>query len=104
MAIATAAKEIVVDGIDIAVGAGAESISLVQNEHMNVYRAKDSWLDERVPQIYKSMLETAEIVADRYGVSREVQDDTRCSLSSVQRPRRMRGAFATRSFRPRPRT
>ncbi|NNM74721.1 acetyl-CoA C-acyltransferase [Enterovirga aerilata] len=75
MAIATAAKEIVVDGMQVAVGGGLESISLVQNEHQNRWRAADPWLVDRVPQLYMTMLETAEIVADRYGVSREAQDE-----------------------------
>ena len=74
MAIATAAKEIVVDGLQVAVGGGVESISLVQNEHLNRYRGQDPALVERVPAIYMSMLETAETVASRYGISREAQD------------------------------
>jgi acetyl-CoA C-acetyltransferase len=75
MAIATAAKEIMVDGLQIAVGGGVESISLVQNEHANQWRAEDAVLAARMPAIYMSMLETAEIVAERYGVSREAQDE-----------------------------
>ena len=75
MAIATAAKEIMVDGLDVAVGGGLDSISLVQNEHQNRWRGQDPWLVERVPQLYMTMLETAEIVSDRYGVSREAQDE-----------------------------
>ncbi|SER32714.1 acetyl-CoA C-acyltransferase [Arthrobacter sp. OV608] len=74
MAIATAAKQIVVDGMQIAVGGGVESISLVQNDKQNFYRAHDEWLSEHVPGIYLPMLHTAEIVAERYGVSREAQD------------------------------
>lgn len=74
MAIATAAKQIVVDGMHIAVGGGVESISLVQNDKQNFYRARDGWLNENVPGIYLPMLHTAEIVAERYGVSREAQD------------------------------
>lgn len=74
MAIGAAAKQIVSDGINIAVGGGVESISLVQNEHQNRYRTRDPWLTEHRPDMYMSMLETAEIVADRYGVSRESQD------------------------------
>lgn len=74
MAIATAAKQIVVDGMHIAVGGGVESISLVQNDKQNFYRARDGWLSEHVPGIYLPMLHTAEIVAERYGVSREAQD------------------------------
>lgn len=83
MAIATASKQVVMDGMDIAVGGGVDSISLVQNEHMNDYRAQDPWLVEHVPALYMSMLETAEVVAQRYGVSREAQDDY--ALQSQQR-------------------
>src|SRR6267378_1471101 len=83
MAIATAAKEIMHDGMTIAVGGGVESVSLVQNEHMNRYRAQDPALVERIPALYMTMLETAEIVADRYGVSREAQDEY--ALRSQQR-------------------
>jgi acetyl-CoA C-acetyltransferase len=83
MAIATAAKEIAYDGIDIAVAGGLESISLVQNEHMNRYRAEDPALTEIAPAIYMTMLETAEIVSERYGVSREAQDEY--ALQSQQR-------------------
>lgn len=74
MAIATAAKQIVVDGMNVTVAGGVESISLVQNTHANTYRAEDPWLKEHRPAIYLPMLETAEIVAHRYGVSRESQD------------------------------
>ena len=75
MAIATAAKQVVLDGQQVAIGGGVDSISLVQNEHMNTYRAQDPWLVEHVPATYMSMLETAEVVAKRYGVSREAQDE-----------------------------
>jgi acetyl-CoA C-acetyltransferase len=73
-AIATAAKQIIDDGVPVAVGAGVESISLVQNEHMNKYRYEDEDLLALHPDMYISMLETAEVVAKRYGISREVQD------------------------------
>lgn len=75
MAIAIAAKQIVHDGMDITVGGGVESISLTQNDKMNLYRAEDPWLVDRHPDIYMPMLQTAEIVAARYGVSRERQDE-----------------------------
>ncbi len=83
MAIATAAKQIISDGMTITVGGGLESISLVQNQHMNLHKAFDPWINEHVPSLYMSMLETAEIVADRYDVSREAQDEY--SLQSQQR-------------------
>ncbi|MGY1869537.1 MULTISPECIES: acetyl-CoA C-acyltransferase [Nocardia] len=75
MAIATAAKQIVVDGMRTTIGGGVESISLVQNNHLNLYRAQDPWLLEHRPDIYMPMLHTAELVAERYGVSREAQDE-----------------------------
>jgi acetyl-CoA C-acetyltransferase len=83
MAIATAAKQIIDDGMSVVVGGGLESVSLVQNEHRNAYRAADPELVARVPQLYMTMIETAEIVADRYNVSREDQDEY--SLRSQQR-------------------
>src|SRR5246500_4871393 len=83
MAIATAAKEIVHDGMTIAVGGGLESISLVQNDKRNQYRAQDPWLIEQRPDLYMTMIETAEIVAERYQVTREAQDEY--ALLSQQR-------------------
>lgn len=83
MAIATAAKQIVLDGMQVAIGGGVESISLVQNDKMNRFRVTDPWLVKNIPQTYMTMIETAEIVAERYGVSREAQDEY--SLQSQQR-------------------
>ncbi|MGI3166658.1 acetyl-CoA C-acyltransferase [Pseudooceanicola sp. 200-1SW] len=83
MAIATAAKQIITDGMQVAIGGGVESISLVQNQNMRTDRARDPWIMEHRPDIYMSMLETAEIVAERYGVTREDQDAY--SLRSQQR-------------------
>ncbi len=83
MAIATAAKQIIVDGMQVAVGGGVESISLVQNQHMNAYRMVDEELLAMTPDMYVAMIETAEVVAERYGVSREAQDEY--ALQSQQR-------------------
>ncbi|MGJ8689194.1 MAG: acetyl-CoA C-acyltransferase [Gammaproteobacteria bacterium] len=74
MAIATAAKQIIVDNMPIVIGAGLESISLVQNEHRNNYRASDPRVLELSPNAYMPMLQTAEIVAKRYGIGRDAQD------------------------------
>jgi acetyl-CoA C-acetyltransferase len=74
MAIATAAKQISAGEMTIAVAGGLESISLVQTPRMNLDRWQDPWLKQHCPSIYMSMIETAEIVARRYGVSREQQD------------------------------
>jgi len=83
MAIATAAKEIVHDGMTIAVGGGLESISLVQNDKRNQFRAQDPWLVDQRPDLYMTMIETAEIVAERYQVTRGAQDEY--ALLSQQR-------------------
>lgn len=83
MAIATAAKQVTHDGQIVAVGGGLESISLVQNQNMNLYRLRDPDLIKLAPHVYMSMLETAEVVAARYGVSREAQDAY--ALQSQQR-------------------
>jgi acetyl-CoA C-acetyltransferase len=61
--------------MSIVIGGGLESISLVQNEHYNRYRASDPNVLEAAPHIYMSMLETAEVVTGRYGISREQQDE-----------------------------
>ena len=75
MAIAIAAKQVLEDNMCVVVGGGVESISLVQNEHFNSYREKDPNALAAAPEIYMSMLETAEVVSKRYGVSREYQDE-----------------------------
>ena len=75
MAIATAAKQIIVDGMTLVVGGGVESTSLVRAEYLRAARTKDPALIERLPELYMSMLETAEIVAERYAVSRDAQDE-----------------------------
>mgnify|MGYP006271138471 CR=1 FL=1 len=83
MALATAAKQVIHDGMDVVVGGGVESISLVQTPQMRLDRLRDPDLDRDIPGLYMSMLETAEIVADRYGVSRDAQDEY--ALRSQQR-------------------
>ncbi len=83
MAIATAAKQIICDNMPIVVGAGLESISLVQNEHRNNYRAQDPNVLAQSEHAYMSMLETAETVARRYNISRDQQDEY--GLQSQQR-------------------
>ena len=82
-AIVMAAQRVIVDRVPIVVAGGLESISLVQNEHQNKHRLREPWLDERKPEIYMTMIETAEVVARRYDISREVQDEY--ALASQQR-------------------
>jgi len=83
MAIAIAAKQVLHDNMPIVVGGGVESISLVQNEHYNSYRGKDDKVLAAAPDVYMSMLETAEVVSKRYDISREQQDEY--ALQSQQR-------------------
>jgi acetyl-CoA C-acetyltransferase len=83
MAIAIAAKQILHDDMLVTIGGGIESISVAEDEHLNSHRAKDPWLAEHLPSIYLPMLHTAEIVAQRYGVTRERQDEF--ALLSQQR-------------------
>jgi acetyl-CoA C-acetyltransferase len=93
MAVAIAAKNIIVDGVDIAIGGGVESISLVQNKHLNRFRAGDpSVLDAR-PDFYMPMIDTAEFVSRRYGISRE-----QCDAYSVASQKRTALAQASGAF------
>ena len=75
MSIGVIANRVRLGEIDIGVGGGLESVSLVQTPAMNVDRLVDPWIEANRPDVYMTMLETAEIVADRYGVSREAQDE-----------------------------
>ncbi len=75
MAIATAAKQIIVDGMQVTVGAGQENISAVQTRNLEwALGEQDSTVIQHVPHAYMPMLHTAEHVAKRYGISREAQD------------------------------
>jgi acetyl-CoA C-acetyltransferase len=75
MAVATAAKQIIVDGMEVTVGGGQENISAVQNPFVKwVAEAADPNLVAQATHAYISMLQTAEIVSRKYGISREAQD------------------------------
>lgn len=82
-AVALAARSIMVDEIDVAVAGGVESISLTLNKHASAYRNRSAAVIAQEAYAYIPMIETAEIVAERYGVSREAQDAA--SLRSHQR-------------------
>jgi len=83
MAIAVAAHQVVLEGQDIVLGGGVDSISLVQNEHMNMYRYEDAVVKPNKHDYYKSMIEPAEKAAKRYHISRHAQDEY--ALRSQQR-------------------
>ena len=72
--IALAAQRIMTEGISVIVAGGLESISCVQNE-ANTHMRRDPWLNEHKPAIYWTMLQTAEQVAKRYGISKRAQDE-----------------------------
>lgn len=83
MSVATAAKQITEDGMNVVVGGGLDSISLVQNEHMNMHQFVDEELVAISPNIHMPMLQTAEVVASRYNISRQAMDEY--GLQSQQR-------------------
>lgn len=73
--IAMAADRIRAGDASILVAGGLESVSLVQNAHANQHRIQDEWIAANKPELYWSMLQTAETVGQRYGVSRQAQDE-----------------------------
>ena len=84
MAIATAAKQVIVDGMDVVVAGGHDNITAVQEAYMGwVVKEKDLQVIQHAPNAYMPMLQTAEFVAKKYGISREAQD--RYALESQQR-------------------
>ena len=93
MSIGVIANRVRLGEIDVGVGGGLESVSLVQTPAMNVDRLVDPWIEAHRPDVYMTMLETAEIVADRYNVSREAQDEY-----AVESHRRTAAAQATGRF------
>tara|TARA_B100000749_G_scaffold267913_1_gene245271 strand:+ start:237 stop:1412 length:1176 start_codon:yes stop_codon:yes gene_type:complete len=72
MAIATAAKQVIDDEMPICVGGGVESISMVQTGNMNTHA--NTSVTSKAKDIYMAMLNTAEVVADRYSISRDDMD------------------------------
>ena len=95
MAIGMAAKQILVDGMDIVIGGGSENVSALTPSYLEwAIRDKDLDLVERVPSAYMPMIETAEYVARQYGISRQAQDEF--SLHAMQRAvaAQARGVFA----------
>ncbi|MEM5543647.1 acetyl-CoA C-acyltransferase [Sulfitobacter sp. AS92] len=84
MAVATAAKQIMVDGMKITIAGGQDNISAVQGPYFDaVMAATDPNVTAQVKNAYMPMLKTAEFVADKYGISREAQDEY--ALGSEQR-------------------
>jgi acetyl-CoA C-acetyltransferase len=81
--IAMAAQRVIVDNVPVMVAGGLESVSLTLNDHSNKFHSHSEWLDENKPAIYDTMIETAETVSNRYGITREAQDEY--SLTSQMR-------------------
>jgi acetyl-CoA C-acetyltransferase len=82
-AIAMAAHRVIVDKVPIMVAGGLESVSMVQNEHQNNWHTHEEWIKRHKPHLYYSMIETAEVVSERYHITREQQDTY--ALQSQQR-------------------
>ena len=82
-AITMAAQRIMSNELDICVAGGLESISLVQNEHQNNFMAQEDWINKNKPELYYTMIQTAEVVSQRYNISRDIQDEY--GLQSQQR-------------------
>jgi len=93
MAIATAAKQIILDGMQVCVAGGMETISLVQNKQFNASRIPDPRLLKLHPDVHMPMLQTAEVVAYRYGVTRD-----RCDEYALQSQQRTAAAQAAGKF------
>jgi acetyl-CoA C-acetyltransferase len=93
MAIATAAKQVIDDGMSVVVAGGVESISLTQNKHFNSFRGLSEAVLARSPHMYMAMIETAEVVARRYGITREAQDQY-----ALQSQQRVAAAYAAGRF------
>ena len=91
-AIAAAAKRVIVDRVPVIVAGGVESISLVQ-PHVNRNGYRNAWLEAHKPSIYDAMIDTADLVAERYGISREAQD-----AFSLESQRRTAAAQQARRF------
>ncbi len=91
MTIATAAKQVVVDRMNIVLAGGVESISLVQTSDLRI--TPDPELLAMVPDMYMPMLQTAETVASRYKISREVQDEYALQSQRRTAAAQVRGAF-----------
>lgn len=93
MAVAIAAGQIVNEGMQTVVAGGVEQISLTQNKHKNSYRNRSEAVMAASPHMYMTMIETAEIVAERYGISRAAQlsvvisetSTTNCKVSGLAR-------------------
>jgi acetyl-CoA C-acetyltransferase len=81
--IALASQRILSEKVPAMVAGGVESISLVQNDKINPFHATNEWLLKNKPELYLSMIETADTVAKRYNISREAQDEY--ALISQQR-------------------
>jgi acetyl-CoA C-acetyltransferase len=94
MTIATAAKSIMCNEYDVAVAGGLESISLVQTKHKNSYRNVSQTVLDISPKAYIQMIETAEIVSERYGISRDAQDEYSYQSQMRTAAAQEAGAFA----------
>ena len=92
MAISIAAKQIISDGMDVAIGGGVESISM--NQTGDMFGIPSPWALENMPALYMAMIETAEVVGERYGVSREAQAELAANSQARTAEAQATGKFA----------
>ena len=91
MAIGMAAKQIIADGMDVAVGGGVESISM--NQTPSMFSIPSPWALANKPALYMAMIETAEVVGERYNVSREAQDELAANSQARTAEAQAQGKF-----------
>ncbi|MGB2044498.1 MAG: acetyl-CoA C-acyltransferase [Porticoccaceae bacterium] len=94
MAISIGANNITNDGSQIIVAGGCESVSLIQNDKFNAHRVADPLAIKHSPLIHMPMLDTAETVANRYSISREVQDEYAVTSQARTAAAQQAGLFA----------
>lgn len=104
MSIGIAAKNIMAGEQDVVIAGGLESISLVQNKFKNTHRAVSKAAIAAEPTAYIPMIETAEIVAERYGISRQAQDEYALRSQQLTAAAQAAGRFTMKSCRSRRRS
>ncbi len=91
--IALAAQRVIAGEGDIYVAGGVESITLVQS-HSTTFNQKEAWIEQHRPEVYWGMLETAEVVAKRYGIDRRQQDEYGARSQQRAAQAQLEGRFA----------
>ena len=94
-----AAHEIILEGVDAAIGGGVESITANMQSKIDPKITNNPWVEEHKPGIYMVMGDTAEVVAKRYKISREAQDEYSLAQPAAHGPGPTRRVLARKSWR-----